>query len=82
MWYEIFGAVCRVSADVQRLATLSAAILRSAAATETHEEEDSADSHLSKLLMQSRESWDVKSCGAALYLVWYASTDTRISFLQ
>jgi len=57
VWYEIFGAVCRISADVQRLATLSAAILRSAAA-EVREEEDSADSHLSKLLMQSRESWN------------------------
>jgi len=67
VWYEIFGAVCRVSADVQCLATLSIAILRSAAATETHEEEDSANSHLSKMLMQSRESWDGK-CAVTLFI--------------
>jgi len=73
VWYEIFGAVCRIRADVQLLATLSDEILRAAAAAKAHEEEDEddtwADSHTGKMLMQSRESWDRKLRHAILQLM-------------
>jgi len=61
VWNSIFTTVCEVGADVPLLATLSEAILKTAAAAGPRERETWYRHHVRELLMQSRESWDGQS---------------------